>query len=118
MVASSKRLSTRAADLMRDPQTELVLSAASSWELAIKYSLGRINLPDPPEKYVPDRMRATGVESLPVTHSHALRVARLEAHHRDPFDRLLIAQAQVERLTIITADPVFSQYQVKVISAV
>ena len=73
--------------------------------IAIKYALGRLPLPEPPERYVPERMHEIGVNPLPVDHSHALRVSALELHHSDPFDRLLIAQAQVEHVPLLTADP-------------
>ncbi len=94
-----------------------LLSAASSWEIAIKYSLGRLPLPVAPEQYVPERMRLTGVDPLPVNHNHALRVSALEHHHRDPFDRLLVAQSEIERVPLITADPVFTQYGIETIAA-
>jgi PIN domain nuclease of toxin-antitoxin system len=96
--------------LVEDRGTTLLLSAASSWEIAIKYGLGRLPLPQPPERYVPTRMRAIGAEALPVEHAHALAVAALPALHRDPFDRLLVAQAGVAGATILTADPAVAQY--------
>ena len=96
----------------------LLLSSASSWEIAIKYANGRLPLPEAPETYVPSRMQATGLESLPVTHTHALRVAALPRHHDDPFDRMLVAQAQLEGLTVVTADPAFEPYDVAVLNAV
>ena len=102
---------------LRDGRTRLLLSAASSWEIAIKWATGRLPLPDPPATYVPTRMRRSGVEGLPVSHTHALRVASLPNLHRDPFDRLLIAQAQLEGLTIITVDPAFDGYDVATIRA-
>lgn len=94
---------------------ELLLSAASSWEIAIKSALGKLNLPEPPEVYVPSRMKRSGVDALPIQHSHALRVASLPAHHRDPFDRLLVAQAALEGLSLVSADPVFDLYDVNLI---
>lgn len=95
----------------------MLFSAASSWEIAIKYAVGRLPLPKPPEEYVPDRMRTSGVTSLPVEHSHALGVAALPLHHNDPFDRLLIAQAQAESVPILTADRQFDSYDVEVLRA-
>ena len=117
MLTSPERLSTEARQVIIDPRTELVLSAASSWEIAIKYAIGRLPLPEVPDTYVPSRMRMSGVGGLAVEHSHALRVAALQPHHRDPFDRLLVAQAQVEHLSVITADPVFRLYDVEVLEA-
>jgi len=96
--------------LVEDRTTTLFLSAASAWEIAIKYGIERLPLPEPPERYVPTRMRAIGAEALPIEHAHALAVAALPALHRDPFDRLLIAQAGAAGATILTADPAVAQY--------
>jgi PIN domain nuclease of toxin-antitoxin system len=104
-----ERLGDRLA-LVEDRRTTLLLSAASSWEMAIKYTLGRLPLPEPPERYVPTRMRAIGAEALPIEHAHALAVASLPDLHRDPFDRLLVAQAAVAGVAILTADPAVAQY--------
>ncbi|HEV3128342.1 MAG TPA: type II toxin-antitoxin system VapC family toxin [Solirubrobacteraceae bacterium] len=98
--------------VVEDDRTELLLSAVSSWEIAIKYGLGRLPLPEPPERYVPSRMRAIAAEALAVEHPHALAVATLPNLHRDPFDRLLIAQANLLGLTILTADRAVAQYPV------
>lgn len=113
-LAAPERLNKRARDLLSDPAHALYLSAASSWEIAIKAALGKLHLPAPPEKYIPERMVALDVLGLPVEHVHALRVFDLPAHHRDPFDRILIAQAQTESLTILTADPAFRAYHVEI----
>jgi PIN domain nuclease of toxin-antitoxin system len=98
---------------LEDPGNELLLSAASSWEIAIKAQLGRLKLPEDPKRYVPDRMRAIGAEPLPVQHTHALAVGELPALHRDPFDRLLVAQARELRLRIVTADEQIARYEVE-----
>ncbi len=92
----------------------LMVSAASSWEIAIKHGLGRLELPEPPQRYVPSRIRAIGATPLPIDHSHALAVASLPRIHDDPFDRLLVAQAQLLGLPFMTADPIFEQYGVEV----
>jgi PIN domain nuclease of toxin-antitoxin system len=104
-----ERLGDRLA-LVEDNATTLLLSAASSWEMAIKYALRRLPLPEPPERYVPTRMRAIGAEALPIEHPHALAIASLPPLHRDPFDRLLVAQASVASAAILTADPAVAQY--------
>lgn len=117
MQASSSRLNERALALVRDPSADLHLSAVSSWEIAIKYALGKLPLPATPTEYVPERMRSSRVHPLEVTHSHALQVTHLPGHHHDPFDRLLIAQAQLDGLTVLTADKVFEQYDVPVLWA-
>jgi PIN domain nuclease of toxin-antitoxin system len=102
---------------LRDARTRLLLSAASSWEIAIKWALGGLALPEPPASYVPSRMQRSSVEGLAVSHAHALQVSTLPPHHEDPFDRLLVAQAQVERVTIVTLDPLLDAYDVPVRSA-
>ena len=96
--------------ILTEPDNELYLSAASSWEIAIKWSLGKLPLPTPPPEYVPQRMERQAVAALPVQHRHALHVVGLPRHHRDPFDRLLIAQAQLDKLTLLTADRKFADY--------
>jgi PIN domain nuclease of toxin-antitoxin system len=110
MVAQSQRLSPTTRALVEDPENQLLLSAASSWEIAIKYALGKLPLPMPPAEYVPSRMATSGLSPLPVQHSHALLAGSLPRHHGDPFDRLLIAQAQIEKVTILTADRQFEAY--------
>jgi PIN domain nuclease of toxin-antitoxin system len=112
-----ERVGDAALRLVEDPDTEMHLSAASAWEIAIKYSLGKLPLPDPPAEYVAQRMSTSGVLALAIDHAHAVRVATLPLHHRDPFDRLLIAQAQVERMPLLTADPAFAAYDVEVVPA-
>jgi PIN domain nuclease of toxin-antitoxin system len=107
-----KRLGKHLA-LVEDPRTERLLSAASSWEIAIKHRLGRLALPEPPQHYVPSRMRAIGAQGLAIEHRHALAVAELEPLHKDPFDRLLVAQAQTLDVTILTSDAAIAQYPVR-----
>jgi len=109
------RLNDLAAACIKDKSNTILFSAASSWEIAIKYALGKLFLPDPPESFVPQRLVRDRIQSLPVEHSHALHVASLPHHHRDPFDRLLIAQAQVEGIPILTADPQLDLYEVQII---
>ena len=110
-------LTRDALDVIEDEGVELLLSSASAWEIAIKVSLGKLALPEPVERFVPERMDAMYVDPLPVLHVHALAVASLPMHHRDPFDRLLIAQALVERVPVISADPAFARYDVELIRA-
>jgi PIN domain nuclease of toxin-antitoxin system len=88
-----------------------LVSAASLWEIAIKSSLGKLEAPDD----LPAQVEELGFDLLPVTAEHAWRVEQLPLHHRDPFDRLLIAQAQLERVPIVTADPAFGDYDVTVV---
>ncbi len=117
MLAAPERLGGAALAIVESIANRLLLSAASSWEIAVKHSIGRLDLPEAPEVYVPERMRLSGVEALAVGHAHALRVASLHLHHRDPFDRLLVAQAQLEGVAIVTADAVFERYDVEVVPA-
>ena len=117
MTLTPGRLSASARAMVEAGDNELYLSAASAWEIAIKYSLGKLRLPEPPVRYVPTRLDLMRTLALPIEHSHALHVATLPLHHRDPFDRLLIAQAQLEDLPILTADPIFARYEVATIAA-
>jgi PIN domain nuclease of toxin-antitoxin system len=117
-LSDPEHLNKKARELLSDPGQALFLSSASSWEIAIKAALGKIRLPESPEKYIPSRMAALNILGLPIEHAHALHVFSLPPHHRDPFDRLLIAQAQVEGMTILTADRSFAPYKVKTIWAV
>lgn len=111
------RLPASVRDMVEDRGVELLLSAASAWEIAIKYRLGKLLLPQDPATYVPDRMRRSGTTPLSVEHAHVLRVSELPDHHRDPFDRLLVAQAQILDVPIVTADSQFERYQVTVLQA-
>jgi len=109
------RLSQGARQLLSDPGSDLYFSAASSWEIAIKVALGRLTLPAPPRSLVPKILREQSIRPLDVTHAHALAVADLPPHHRDPFDRLLVTQARLEKLAVVSGDPVFSEYGTTVI---
>jgi PIN domain nuclease of toxin-antitoxin system len=117
MLSAPERLSKKTRALVVSSDNELLLSAASAWEIAIKQALGKLQLPEPSEEYVPSLMDRTGMTPLPVLHRHALRVATLPAHHSDPFDRLLIAQAQLEQVPLLTADKAFRLYDVETITA-
>lgn len=108
-------LSSAAKECIEDGQNEILLSAASAWEIAIKYARGRLSLPEPPERYVANRIAHYGFQALPIQLSHALRVAGLPLIHHDPFDRLLIAQSQMENLPLLTSDPEIAKYGVNMI---
>jgi PIN domain nuclease of toxin-antitoxin system len=111
-----ERLSKLARDLLGEREHHLFhLSAASAWEIAIKSSLGKLKLPAPAAEYVPATLIRQAIRSLPVTTSHAVAVEDLPFHHNDPFDRLLIAQAKLEGLIILTSDTDFRRYAVKVV---
>jgi PIN domain nuclease of toxin-antitoxin system len=116
MQAEPDRFRSETRKLLLDPGNELYLSAASSWEIAIKYALGKLPLPEPPATYVPSRMQSSGVMGLAIEHAHALHVDGLPTHHRDPFDRLLIAQAQLEAMSILSADRALALYPVTILA--
>ena len=105
-----ERLPQRIREAMEDGRNELYFSVASSWEIAIKYALGKLPLPEPPEGFVPSRLQREGMRTLHIEHRHALAVAGLPKHHSDPFDRLLIAQALAEDMPIATLDAAFKKY--------
>jgi PIN domain nuclease of toxin-antitoxin system len=109
------RLSQDARTLIEDASNELYLSVASAWELAIKVGLGRVETPAPIDEFLPDSLARNGVQALAIELPHALRVARLPSIHGDPFDRLIVAQAQIEGLPILTADPAIDRYDVDTI---
>lgn len=117
MLAEPERLGHRSRELVLDGSNDLLLSSASTWELSIKAGLGRIDLPEPPATYVPSRIRASGVTAIPIEHAPAARVASLPPHHRDPFDRLLVAQAIDLDVPLLSADPALSAYDVEVLDA-
>ena len=117
MVATPERLAPSARALVTAADNELLFSAASAWEIAIKHALGKLTTPEPPDVFVPRLMAQLGITPLPVLHRHALHVATLPPRHRDPFDRLLVAQAQIEDLPVLTADRSFGLYEVDVLPA-
>jgi PIN domain nuclease of toxin-antitoxin system len=115
MTSQPQRFSEPVRDQIARTSTELLLSAASAWEIAIKHALGKLRLPERPVEYVTSRLRETRTRPLAISWEHAIHVSDLPAHHRDPFDRLLIAQAQIEKVTILTADPTFALYDVEIL---
>ena len=114
-ISDDRRLSSWVRTIIGDGNNRLFLSAASGWEIAIKAKLGRLKLPKSLETFVAEQLALNAIESLPVQMSHALHVYTLPVHHRDPFDRLLVAQAQLENLPILTADPQISLYPVETV---
>lgn len=107
------RFSAKARRVFKDPANELLLSLASSWEIAIKVSIGKLALKQPLARFIPAELQANRIGQLDISFRHVARVAELPFHHRDPFDRLIIAQAQEERLPVVTADPIFARYKIK-----
>jgi len=102
-------------DFISDGHNEIFLSVASAWGIAIKCAKGRLALPEIPDHYIAKRMALHGFRPLPVQSSHALHIFNLPAIHQDPFDRLLVAQSQLERLPVLTADPEIARYEVNII---
>lgn len=116
-LVSPDRIRPTTRTTLEDTRADLYLSAASSWEIGIKYSLGKLPLPEPPAQFILPRLLRDRIESLPIDHRHAAAAAALPDHHRDPLDRMLIAQALAEGLTICTADGVFERYEVPILRA-
>ena len=108
------QMSASALDLIADSGNTLYWSAASSWEVSIKYALGRLPLPDVPEQFLPAELGRNRIESLPIADAHAFQAGRLPRHHTDPFDRMLVAQAQVEALGLITNDSNIRRYEIEI----
>ncbi|HMG52554.1 MAG TPA: type II toxin-antitoxin system VapC family toxin [Kofleriaceae bacterium] len=111
------RLSTEARAAIGDGTNDVLVSVVSAWEIAIKQSLGKLDLARPADQWVPDVLRRTGFEVAELPLSSALRVHGLAWHHKDPFDRLLIAQALDQGYTIVSRDPAFEAYGVPVLRA-
>ena len=114
-VLDDPRLSARGAEILEDGRNDLYVSAASAYEIGVKAGTGRLAIPEPAATYVPSRLAANGLSAMAVELNHALRAASLPPIHRDPWDRLLVAQAQIEGIPIVTADPRIGQYDVKTI---
>ncbi|MBM7057894.1 MULTISPECIES: type II toxin-antitoxin system VapC family toxin [Streptomyces] len=110
-LADSEELSDQAKELL-DTEPSVHLSAVSAWEIAIKQSLGKLDGPDD----LAERVRDSQFTALPITAGHGVRAGRLPALHRDPFDRILVAQAQIEGMTIVTRDKWIPQYDVSVLA--
>lgn len=98
-----------------DQADERYLSAASAWEMAVKSSLGKLRLPESPDRYISSRSSQLLLRSLPISQRHATRAGGLPALHRDPFDRMLVAQALEESLVLLTLDPRVLQYDVRTV---
>lgn len=114
-ISAPERLRRSVRRALEDEANEVFVSAASAWEIAIKVRLERLRLPDDPQRFVPEQMAENALQPLPVQIRHALRVFDLPDVHRDPFDRLLVAQAVVEDLVLVTGDPQLRRYPVRVL---
>jgi PIN domain nuclease of toxin-antitoxin system len=112
-LAAPNRLNRKARELLSSQRSGLFLSAASSWEIAVKYGLGKLELSEKPGQYVPTWLRNWNIQAFDITHRHALAVGELPMHHQDPFDRVLIVQARMEQMSLLTADRMIEKYQVE-----
>ena len=112
-VGDDARLSATARQIIGDAANEILLSAASGWEIAIKSRLGRLRVPDNLEQFMSEQMLQNHFTALPIHLSHALGVHRLPPLHRDPFDRILAVQSRLEAMPILTADPLIARYDVE-----
>lgn len=113
----TRKLGSRARAVIDREATDVRVSAASAWEIATKFYAGRLTLPAPPEAWISTALFHSGFRPLAITVEHAVAAGALPHVHGDPFDRMLIAQAQLENLTIVTSDAVFDEYDVKVLDA-
>ncbi|HEY2866763.1 MAG TPA: type II toxin-antitoxin system VapC family toxin [Pyrinomonadaceae bacterium] len=113
--ASGDRLPRKTLDMLADPKIEKVLSIASVWEIAIKYGKGSLPLPEHPSVFIPFTLAASDIRTIPITMRDALAVADLPRHHGDPFDRLLIAQAKLYGMHLLTDDKDIMKYDVDLI---
>jgi PIN domain nuclease of toxin-antitoxin system len=116
-VAERPKLNPRAIRILSLAGSNLYLSAASVWEIAVKCAIGRLSLHVEPERFVSEVQRKMGMRPLDIDHLHAVEAGRLPRHHGDPFDRMLIAQAMEEGLTIVTRDRELEAYGVPILTA-
>lgn len=112
-VTGSPRLSKGAREALTDPGNDVFLSAVSAWEIALKHALGKLPLPEEPETLLPRLRSAHRVEELPLSEAAALQLPKLPPLHRDPFDRMLVCQAIVHGMTLVTSDPPLRRYPVR-----
>ena len=114
-ITDSEKLSSAARSFMADLDNSLCLSAASLWEIAVKVSIGKLELLRPFDQLIPEQLAVNAIDLLPIEPPHLSRLITLPFHHRDPFDRLIIAQAQTEDIALVSSDAVFQKYDVKLI---
>ena len=115
LITGDKQLSAKSSQIFSDTDNELFFSMASFWEICIKVSIGKLQLSDNWDTLIKDELTYNSIKLLPISEPHCLQVIQFPFYHRDPFDRLIIAQAVVEEMQIMTADNIFSQYEVKTI---
>ncbi len=111
-IEDNPSLSAQARIIIEEPSNDLLLSIASVWEMAIKVSLGKLQIRQSFDRFIPDQLMLNNINLLDITISHTLHIATLPFHHRDPFDRLLIAQSLIEGIPLISIDTLFDTYGV------
>ncbi len=114
-IEDAPRLSGRAREAIADEGNEILFSVVSAWEIVVKVGVGKLALDEAPERIIPEQIGRNDMEILPIKLDHALRVHELPNHHKDPFDRLLVAQALDEGIPIISVDPEVARYPVEVV---
>ncbi len=115
LIADSPDLSPIARQIFSNPGNEVYLSTVSTWEIVIKHRLGRLPLPEPPQRFIPRQRELHEIRSLPLEEAAVLQLSRLPDYHKDPFDRILVCQAIAHGLTILTPDPAITQYPVQAV---
>ena len=114
LILDTEELTERVKDLFADPDNEVFLSVVSTWEIAVNYAIGRLDLPEEPRLYIPEQRERHRVRSLPLDEPASLQVSTLPKIHSDPFDRMLISQAMIHGLTILSPDDMMKKYPVRI----
>ena len=114
-ISDDPRLSEKAREIIADGRNDLFFSAASGWEISIKAGLGRLEVPENLQRFIADQLSRNAIQVLPIYLSHALHTGTLPVHHRDPFDRILVSQAILEEMPLLSADSQLSRYLVEVV---
>jgi PIN domain nuclease of toxin-antitoxin system len=114
LILDSEELTEKVKDLFADSDNEVFLSVVSTWEIAVKYAIGRLDLPEEPRFYIPEQRERHRVRSLPLDEPASLQVSTLPKIHSDPFDRMLISQAMIHGLTILSPDDMMKKYPVRI----
>ncbi len=115
IVAGSPELSRRARQLFTEPANDIFLSVVSSWEISVKYALGNLRLPAPPMEFISNAREAHGIAAFPLTEEEVLYLPKIPKLHRDPFDRMLVCQAVINGMALLTPDAAISQYPVRTV---
>ncbi len=115
VITDDESLSSQSRKLFSDPANQVFLSAVSTWEIMLKFSLGKLSLPSPFEQFLIDQRTLHGIEPLTLSEEAIVHLPKLPTHHKDPFDRMLICQAIQHELTILTPDPLITQYAIRTV---